>query len=112
MESYIEYTIVKGDNLTKIAKAHNTTVDALVELNNIKDKNLIYAGDTLKIPVEITDKKELVEAKLEEAKKAAEEAEAAVKAAEAEVKEVKKEAGEGSVLDKISDAVTGLFKKN
>jgi len=43
------YTVVKGDNLTKIAKANGTTVDALVKLNNIKDKNLILIGQVLKV---------------------------------------------------------------
>jgi murein DD-endopeptidase MepM/ murein hydrolase activator NlpD len=43
------YTVVKGDNLTKIAKAHGTTVTALVKLNNIKDKNLIKVGQVLKV---------------------------------------------------------------
>lgn len=43
------YTIQKGDTLTSIAKKYNTTVSALAKLNNIKDVNLIYAGNTLKI---------------------------------------------------------------
>ena len=47
---YTTYTVVKGDNLTKIAKKYNTTVDLLVRLNNIKDKNLIHIGQVLKIP--------------------------------------------------------------
>lgn len=44
------YTIKKGDTLTSIAKKHNTTVDALASTNNIKNKNLIYTGNTLQIP--------------------------------------------------------------
>jgi murein DD-endopeptidase MepM/ murein hydrolase activator NlpD len=43
------YKVVKGDNLTKIAKAHGTTVAALVKLNGIKDKNLISIGQVLKV---------------------------------------------------------------
>jgi murein DD-endopeptidase MepM/ murein hydrolase activator NlpD len=43
------YTVVKGDNLTKIAKAHGTTVAALVALNGIKDKNKINIGQVLKV---------------------------------------------------------------
>ena len=43
------YTVVKGDNLTKIAKAHGTTVAELVKLNGIKDKNLINVGQVLKV---------------------------------------------------------------
>lgn len=41
------YTIQSGDNLTKIAKAHNTTVEKLAKLNNITDPNRITAGATL-----------------------------------------------------------------
>lgn len=43
------YTIKKGDNLTKIAKKYNTSVDQLVKWNNIKNKNLIYAGDKIRV---------------------------------------------------------------
>ena len=43
------YTIQKGDNLTKIAKRYNTTVDNLAKLNNIKDVNTIYAGNQLRL---------------------------------------------------------------
>ena len=43
------YKVVKGDNLTKIAKAHGTTVAKLVKLNDIKDKNLIKTGQVLKV---------------------------------------------------------------
>jgi murein DD-endopeptidase MepM/ murein hydrolase activator NlpD len=43
------YTVVKGDNLTKIAKANGTTVAALVALNGIKDKNKISVGQVLKV---------------------------------------------------------------
>jgi hypothetical protein len=46
-----DYKIKKGDNLTKIAKANGTTVQALLKANpNIKNPNLIYAGETIKIP--------------------------------------------------------------
>ena len=45
------YTIKKGDNLTKIAKANGTTVQELLKANpNIKNPNLIYAGEKLVIP--------------------------------------------------------------
>ena len=50
-----DYKIKKGDNLTKIAKANGTTVQALLKANpNIKNPNLIYAGETLKIPTNKT----------------------------------------------------------
>lgn len=43
------YVVKVGDNLTQIAKEHKTTVEELVTLNNIKNKNLIYVGQKLKI---------------------------------------------------------------
>ena len=49
---YKIYKVVSGDNLTKIAKANNTTVNELVQLNGIKNPNLIYVGQEIKIPVE------------------------------------------------------------
>ena len=49
--SYITYKIKKGDTLTKIAKKYGTTVKAIKALNpQIKNVNLIIAGDTIKIP--------------------------------------------------------------
>lgn len=47
---YISYKIQKGDTLTAIAKKYGTTIAKLKEINNIKNVNLIYAGDTIKIP--------------------------------------------------------------
>ena len=46
----IVYTIQRGDTLTKIAARYGTTVQTLVELNNIANKNRIYAGHKLLIP--------------------------------------------------------------
>ena len=43
------YTVVRGDTLTRIAKRFGTTVQRLVELNNIVDKNKIRAGKVLRI---------------------------------------------------------------
>jgi murein DD-endopeptidase len=43
------YKIKSGDNLTKIASLHRTTVAKLVALNGIKNPNLIFAGQVLKI---------------------------------------------------------------
>lgn len=47
---YIDYKIKKGDTLTAIAKKYGTTIQTLKKINNIKNVNLIYAGDILKIP--------------------------------------------------------------
>ena len=43
------YVVQKGDKLTKIAKKFNTTVDWLVDVNNIKDPNKIYVGQKLRV---------------------------------------------------------------
>ena len=44
------YTVVKGDTLSEIAQKYGTTVDTLVQLNGIKDPNLIVVGQVLKLP--------------------------------------------------------------
>ncbi len=46
----IQYTVVKGDNLTKIARRYGTTVNTLVQLNHIKNPNRIFVGQVLLIP--------------------------------------------------------------
>lgn len=43
------YIVKKGDTLSGIAKKYKTTVDKLVKLNNIKNKNLIYVGQKLRV---------------------------------------------------------------
>lgn len=45
--------IKKGDTLSKIAKNYNTDVDTLANLNSIKNKDLIFAGDSLILPENI-----------------------------------------------------------
>ena len=44
------YTVKKGDTLTGIARAKNTTVAKLVKLNGIKNPDLIHVGQVLQIP--------------------------------------------------------------
>lgn len=46
------YEVKPGDNLSKIATKNGTTVQAIVEANNIKNPNLIRVGDVLVIPGE------------------------------------------------------------
>jgi murein DD-endopeptidase MepM/ murein hydrolase activator NlpD len=43
------YTVKAGDNLTRIASRHGTTVAALVKLNGIKNANAINVGQVLKL---------------------------------------------------------------
>ena len=47
---YIIYKIKRGDTLSEIAKKYGTSVSTLASLNNIKDVDKIYAGNTIKIP--------------------------------------------------------------
>lgn len=44
------HKVVAGETLSKIAKKYGTTVDTLVALNGIKNKNLIYVGQIIKLP--------------------------------------------------------------
>ena len=44
------YIIKKGDCLSVIAQRYGTTVKTLCELNNIKNPDLIYAGNKLLVP--------------------------------------------------------------
>src|SRR5699024_12230349 len=44
------YTVQAGDTLGGIAKRYNVSESALQKANNIKNKNLIYAGQKLVIP--------------------------------------------------------------
>lgn len=47
--SVYAYTVQKGDTLSKIAYRYNTTVQEIVQKNNIKNQNLIYPGQNLNI---------------------------------------------------------------
>lgn len=43
------YTVVKGDTLTVIAKKYGTTVNKIVEMNGIKNPNLIKVGQNIRV---------------------------------------------------------------
>ncbi|NPV53715.1 MAG: LysM peptidoglycan-binding domain-containing protein [Firmicutes bacterium] len=43
------YTVQPGDTLWKIAMQFGTTVDALTRLNGIKNPDLIYPGQVLRV---------------------------------------------------------------
>lgn len=60
-DTYITYTVKAGDTLSEIAEDYGTTVEELVRLNNIKDKNKIYVGQEIKIPAKETPKKSIDE---------------------------------------------------
>lgn len=47
-----KYTIQKGDCLSVLAQRYHTTVATLVQINNIPNPDLIYAGKTLLIPLQ------------------------------------------------------------
>lgn len=54
----MQYVVKRGDTLSEIAQEYNITVNQLVSLNNIKNPNLIYVGQTLKIPISSTTTQE------------------------------------------------------
>jgi RHS repeat-associated protein len=49
----VNYTVQKGDNLTKIAQKFNTSVEILVKLNGIKDADKIKLGQVLKVGIDV-----------------------------------------------------------
>ena len=47
----ITYTVKRGDTLSKIAQMFGTTVREITGLNGIRNRNLIYVGEKLKVDV-------------------------------------------------------------
>lgn len=56
------YTVNAGDTLSEIAQTHNTTVDQLVSLNKIANRNLIYVGQVIELGENITTAQEITAA--------------------------------------------------
>jgi len=48
--NYFLYTVQPNDTLYKIANKFNSSVNKLVQINNLQNKTLIYPGQTIKIP--------------------------------------------------------------
>lgn len=44
------HVVQKGDTLSAIAQRYNTTVKVLAKLNDVKDPDLIYVGQKIKLP--------------------------------------------------------------
>jgi LysM repeat protein len=49
----IDYQVQPGDSLASIAAQFNSTVDDIVTTNDLADANAIFAGQLLKIPVNL-----------------------------------------------------------
>ena len=48
----MKYLIKNGDTLSQIAREHGVTVNDIMKANDkIKDRNLIYAGKYINIPI-------------------------------------------------------------
>lgn len=53
-ETIIQYVVKSGDTLNRIALRYGTTVEELVQLNNISNPNLIYVNQIIEIPTQRT----------------------------------------------------------
>ncbi|MFP6877099.1 MAG: LysM domain-containing protein [Roseibacillus sp.] len=49
--NFKEYTVVSGDMMSRIARKHGVTPEAIAKANGIPDPNKIGVGDVLKIPL-------------------------------------------------------------
>lgn len=48
--NHILYIVKRGNNLTQISRLYNVSIESIVELNEISNPNLIFAGELLRIP--------------------------------------------------------------
>lgn len=53
-QTTLSYTVKQGDTLWKISEIYQTSVDILMKENDIANKNLIFIGEILKIPMRET----------------------------------------------------------
>lgn len=51
----ITYTVRKGNTLFGIANFFGTTVEKILQINNIADPNKIYVGQEILVPVDTED---------------------------------------------------------
>jgi hypothetical protein len=51
-DDWYEYTVARGDSLTRIAQATNSTVDELIAANCLDNPNRIRVGATILVPNE------------------------------------------------------------
>lgn len=61
------YTVTSGDTLSEIARDYGKTVEELVKINNIKDKNKIEVGQVIKLEADFDDPTEATAAGASEA---------------------------------------------
>jgi len=47
----LEYRVVQGDSLYKIARDFNTTIENILKFNNIPNSNVIYVDQIITIPL-------------------------------------------------------------
>lgn len=55
-----DYVVQSGDTLARIAERFSTTVQNLINLNNITNPNLLYIGQILKVPSTTIEPKEYI----------------------------------------------------
>jgi LysM repeat protein len=49
----IDYVVQSGDSLANIASIFNSTVEAIIEENDLADPNAIYVGQLLVVPANL-----------------------------------------------------------
>lgn len=48
--SHVLYLVKRGNTLTQISREYHVSIDSIVSLNDIRNPNLIFAGEILRIP--------------------------------------------------------------